>query len=103
MSHIPTFTLSCDEVPDPPKSALWADLLRWMVCVMDPADKRIGFVARCLSSAVKNDGLTEKQAAACSAILSTVCQAWSDGILVCQNTISASDDDAEPPTAIVRH
>ena len=103
MTHAPTFTLTCDEVPDPPKSSLWADLLRWMVCVMDPADKRIAFVAGCLSSAIQKDGLTEKQAAACAAILSTVCQAWSDGILVCQNTMPAPDDEQPPATATVRH
>jgi len=87
----PRFVLFCDEVPDPPESKVWVDLLRWMICVMDPDDKRLGFVAGCLSQACQNDGLTTRQAASCQAILETICRAWGDGILVCQNTEPPSD------------
>lgn len=87
----PRFTLFCDEVPEPPESGLWVDLLRWMICVMDPADSRTAFVAGCLSYAAQNDGLSAKQAEACQAILNAVCKAWADGVLVCQNTIPPED------------
>lgn len=87
----PRFVLFCDEVPEPPKSNLWVDLLRWMICVMDPDDKRLAFVAGCLSHGLRNDGLSDKQAAACQAILDTICKAWAEGVLVCQNTTSPSD------------
>lgn len=85
------FTLFCDEVPNPPQSALWVDLLRWMICVMDPDDKRLAFVAGCLSHAMRAGGLSEKQSAACQSILGAMCRDWADGILVCQNTAPPSD------------
>lgn len=91
MTMPPRFTLLSNEVPAPPQSALWVDLLRWILCVMDPDDTRMAFVAGCLSHAAQNDGLSPKQAAACQAILSNVCKAWADGILICQNTLPSED------------
>jgi hypothetical protein len=88
----PRFTLTASETPDPPESTLWADLLRWMVCVMDPDDTRLAFVAGCLSHAMRNDnGLSGKQATACQAILDRLCTDWAEGVLVCQNTTPPSD------------
>ena len=92
----PRFTLTASETPDPPESTLWADLLRWMVCVMDPDDTRLAFVSSCLSHACKAGGLTERQARACQKMLDDVWQAWADGVLICQNTPPAD----EAPEAI---
>lgn len=80
------FTLTDDQVPSPPVSPLWVDILKWCVCVMDPADERLGFIASCLAYAIKNNGLTERQAAACSAIKKRLIDDWAHGILLCQNT-----------------
>lgn len=97
MTDAPRFTLLCDEVPEPPESPLWVDLLRWVVCVMDPDDRRIGFVAGCLSHACQHDGLSARQASACQAILNSVMKAWADGVLVCQNTVPTEGVKELPP------
>ena len=93
----PRFALYCDEVPDPPATTLWVDLLRWAVCVMDPEDKRLTFVAGCLSFATQNEGLTAKQSSACEAILKSLHQDWQNGILVCQNTAAPNEIKEIPP------
>jgi hypothetical protein len=80
------FTLTADQVPDPPESGLWANVLRWCICVMDPKDTRTPFIASCLAHALRNGGLTEGQQEACVRITQSVLLGWQEGILVCQNT-----------------
>lgn len=92
------FVLFCDEVPDPPESSLWIDLLRWMICVMDPDDPRLPFVAGCLSHAAQHGILSEKQATACQGILTALCAAWSEGALICQNNVPPDDVKLLQPT-----
>lgn len=82
----PTFTLNAQQVPQPPESSFWVDVLRWMVCVMDPADPRLGFIAGCLSHALKAGTLTDRQHEACDRIWAAVAADYQAGILVCQNT-----------------
>lgn len=98
MTQAPRFALYRDEVPDPPPSSLWVDLLRWMICVMDPDDRRLSFVAGCLSHAAQTGILSEKQSNACQAILNTICRAWGEGTLVCQNNIPPDDVKLITPT-----
>jgi hypothetical protein len=62
-------------------------MLRWMVCVMDPSDARLAFIASCLSHSLRHDGLTKPQSEACNKILARIFDAYRDGILVCQNTM----------------
>lgn len=94
----PNFTLSCEEVPDPPASSEWAAVLRWLICVMDPDDAGLPFIAACLSYAIPNDGLTAAQASACQTILTRVLEAWGDDALVCQNTEPDDIPMPEPTT-----
>lgn len=96
MTTAPRFTLFCDEVPEPPESGLWVDLLRWVICVMDPSDTRLAFVAGCLAQVARTGGLSQKQADACKAILNSICKAWSEGVLVCQNTVPAEHVKMNP-------
>ena len=91
------FSLTFDQVPDPPDGGKWMDVLRWCICVMDPKDTRLSFIAGCLSYALVNDGLTQKQAAACQSILDRLIDDFGRGILVCQNTEARDDYDAFPP------
>lgn len=79
------FTLTASHVPQEPASRQWSDLLRWLVCIMDPDDKRLSFVAGCLSHTLKFGGLSDRQCAACEAILNSVKSDLSEGILLCQN------------------
>lgn len=80
------FTLTCDQVPGVTLSDSWVDVLRWCICIMDPHDTRMAFVAGCLSRAAKGQNLTDRQAEACNAILMSLMRDMAAGILVCQNT-----------------
>lgn len=80
------FTLTSDQVPFITMSEFWVDVLRWCICVMDPTDTRLGFVAGCLSRAAKDGHLSDRQADACNAILTSLIRDFADGILLCQNT-----------------
>lgn len=79
------FSLFSHQVPSPPKSLAWVDILKLVVCVMDPDDTRLGFAAGCLSQAAKHSGLTEKQAKACQKIYERMLSDYRQQILVCQN------------------
>lgn len=81
------FSLNADQVPEPPDSNLWTDILRWAVMVMDPADPRLAFMCSVLSQAITKDGLSDKQSKACERIMGTVRKDYAAGILVCQNTM----------------
>ncbi len=91
------FTLTESQVPEVPWSAdgtmTWADALRWLVCVMDPLDSRLGFIAGCLSYELKQGALTPKQAAACKRITEAILADFHDGILVCQNQPDNDEND----------
>jgi len=95
------FHLQSHQVPSPPTSTLWVDLLRWTVCVMDPKDTRLAFIASCLSYAIKNGGLTDAQAEACENIHERVRDAFMDGTLVCQNTIAPRPKSDGPALSVV--
>jgi hypothetical protein len=90
-----SFSLTMDQVPSLPTICTWPDALRWMVCVMDPDDSRFAFIASCLSYSVKNDGLTDKQSAACEKILQRVYAEYNEGILICQNTIPKGEGESD--------
>lgn len=91
------FTLTCDQVPDFPSSTLWADQLRWAICVCDPDETiRLKFLAGCLAYAIENDGLTKAQATAASDIIRKIRKAWAEGSLLCQLT----PPDEGPDTGI---
>ena len=79
------FTLQSYQVPDPPESSLWTDLLRWIVMVVDPDDKQLPFIASCLAYSFKHNGLTEKQALVCNKILQRVIASFDSETLFCQN------------------
>ena len=84
------FSLIDYQVPSPPTHTReWADVLRWMICVMDPADTRLAFVAGCLSYSLKHGGLSAAQADACNKIYARIISDHKAGILVCQNTVAA--------------
>lgn len=99
------FTLTAEQVPYPCASEQWVDILRWCICVMDPADTRIGFVAGCLSHAFKNGGhLTDRQFDACDAIVQSLVEDWAQGVLVCQNTPPDRRKSTLLPTSVeVKH
>lgn len=46
---------------DPPSDTGWRPQLHWALRVMATDDRDLGFVASLLHSAIKYDGLTEKQ------------------------------------------
>lgn len=92
------FTLVSDQVPEPPQSSTWADILRWAVTVMDPRDPRLAFMASCLSYAIEKEGLTERQVDACEKIFARVLDAYRSRTLVCQNT--TRDDQRREPTPL---
>lgn len=85
------FTLTSDQVPGVTLSDSWVDVLRWCICIMDPNDTRMAFVAGCLSRAAKGQNLTDRQAEACNAILMSLMRDMAAGILVCQNTPPDTD------------
>ena len=80
------FTLYAHQVPCCPDAPTWFDCLRWLVVVMNPDDRSLLFVASCLSHAIKNNGLTEKQGDACAKVFERVCRDFNAGLLLCQNT-----------------
>ena len=89
------FSLNQDQIPDYPTDKAWTSILRWLVCVMDHHDTRLGFISGCLSYAIKNEGLTPKQAEACNHILEAIRSDFMAGILVCQNTAAPSPINTE--------
>ena len=80
------FSLTSDCVPSPPVSTQWADVLRWLVMVMDPQDTRLSFIAGLLSHTLKHGGLTDRQSAAGNKIWHAIQADFRASILVCQNT-----------------
>lgn len=89
------FTLTMDQVPDPPESANWSCLLRWLIVVMDPADHRLPFIAAMYVSCLRSGGLSQPQAEACNMVLQDTSTAWAEHRLLCQRT--APDlEPAEP-------
>ena len=85
------------ELPNIAENQFFVDLLHRSICIMDPDDRRIGFIAGCLSYDCQRDGLTSSQASACQAILKTLCKAWAESTLVCQNTAPTEDVKELPP------
>jgi hypothetical protein len=73
---------------------------------MDPLDTRLPFIARCYAVSIESGGLSPDESRTCQAILNTVCKAFSEGILICQNSLPPEEDqpateletdDEEPP------
>ena len=96
------FSLLAHQVPEYPENAGWGDVLRWMICVMDPCDQRLAFIAGCLSHFLKFGGLTLKQSKACRKILVRIAEDFNAGILVCQNS-KATDFAPEIAHQETRH
>lgn len=88
-----TWSLYDIETPQPPDSVRWADVLRWLVCVMDPDDKSLSYVASCLSHALQFNGLSDKQHIVCAKISDRVRASYDAGTLLCQNLRFFAEDD----------
>lgn len=73
------------DVPSPPTSSLWDDLLRWTVFVINKDDPQRQFAASCLMWAIKSGGLTDKQSAACSKMVSRIMALYDANALDCQS------------------
>lgn len=95
MSNNIPFSLLSHQVPPMPSSTRWADILRWMVIVMDPDDSRLSFIASLLSHSLKYGGLSEKQSAAATKIYDRIVEAFEDGILVCQNSVGKTEGHSD--------
>lgn len=74
------------QVPDPPESDFYKSILRWLLMVMDEDDVYMEFVASVYSYGLKNEGLTEKQAAAISKIFTKIKHNHINGFLECQES-----------------
>lgn len=78
------FTLSRHQVPQPPiMSDSWADLLRWLVVVMNPDDPQLPFAASLLADTLKKGVLTERQADAADRLMIRILDAYVNGDLLC--------------------
>lgn len=71
--------------PPPAITSGWIERLRWLVAVMNEADRSLGFAAGCLSSCVARGHLTERQEAGCQAIWQRVTDAFFNIQLDCQD------------------
>lgn len=91
------FTLTTGQVPNPPDSNIWADILRWLVIAMDPDDKQLHFASSCLAYALQHGGLTSKQDVVCSKIWGRVLSQYNDDLLICQNTEDETPDWSGEP------
>lgn|SRR5690554_2979926 len=91
------FMLKNYQVPDMPRQiggTPWVDILRWMVCVMNPDDRSLHFIASVLSSAIKNEGkLSPKQAEVVEKIFKRVERDFDSEVLDCQ--LNDPDEDSE--------
>lgn len=89
------FTLTNQQVPQPPiMSDDWADLLRWMIVVMNPDDPQLPFAASLLADALKKGALTERQSAAADRLMIRILGAYVAGDLLCIKT-------GNPPAKVV--
>jgi len=80
-----SFQLKSFQVPEYPEGETYADLLRWLICVMDHDDPQFGFVCGCLSYCCKFGGLTSDQAEAIGRVRDRVCSRWEKEQLLCQS------------------
>lgn len=91
-----TFSLTMTQVPAPPESTAWIDILRWMICVMDRDDGRLSFVAGCLSHSLRYGGLSDRQHNVCEPIFHRVVDDWRAGVLICQNVLPDEIGTTDP-------
>lgn len=85
------FSLLCEQVPEPPEATSWACVLRWLVAVMNYDDPQLHFAASCLSYALKNGGLSQKQSEACQRLFERIFKDHEAGDLRCQWFMSEED------------
>lgn len=94
------YSLAPSQVPAPPASAQWVEQLRWCMAVMDSDPDELGFVAGLISYAIKQGGLTEKQAKYAQRLLDRVTEDWEAGKLGFQG--GAAKRSAKAPANVVR-
>ena len=100
--HGMTFGLTGDRVPDPPDGDKWADILRWLICVMDADDKSFAFVAGVFAHCLKNGGyVTERQSRAANRIWKRVFEEWQSDVLDCQHATSPGAGQAPAGDSIL--
>lgn len=88
-----TFSLHSGQAPDRPESTLWIDQLRWLICVIDPDDTSLAFIASVFGQALKNAGnLSKRQSDACQKILNRVARAHDEGRLDCQHFVPGFEE-----------
>lgn len=63
------FALSPEQIPSPPRTESYADWLRWAVCVMEPVNPSLPFIAGVFSHCLSKGGLTGPQAKVASEII----------------------------------
>jgi len=97
MPNPKTFMLFHHQVPVPPESGQWSDVLFWLLAVMDRDDNDISFVAASLAMLIENEGLTRKQSDSCGAISNRIVDDYYHESLYCQSNIEDKDDITEPP------
>lgn len=68
-------------IVQPSDDADAGDMMKWMITVMDRDDTSLHFVSSVLSSFLKYNGITEKQAAGVEKIFVRVCDQFDRGIL----------------------
>lgn len=86
------FMLLDYQVPECPASTLWSDQLRWLICVMNPDDGSLHYIASVLAYALKNDCLTDRQSKAANKILRRVRLDFAAGVLDCQLNEDVTDN-----------
>ena len=64
------------DVPERPTGKLWSCHLRWCLIAMREGDRDMAFIASLLSHALKNGGLTPKQAAYAQKAIDRVYNQW---------------------------
>ena len=73
-----------DFAASPPRTRLWGDHLRWLICVMSGEDKGLPFIAGVFAKHMRQGDLTEKQRQVALQILRRVQQEYMAGVLPCQ-------------------
>ncbi|MHC2018769.1 hypothetical protein [Methylobacterium sp. CM6247] len=78
------YLLEADCVPACHTGDGWVNYLRWLIAVMDAADKDLGFIASLLSHVAEKGGLIEKQGKYATRTVDRVRAQWMSGSLDCQ-------------------
>lgn len=69
------------DFPMPREGDDWINTIKWMIAVMDDDDPYLEFMASVLSQAIKFDGITPKQEAACARNLTRIKELYEHGRL----------------------